>query len=174
MISFFEQDHVSQSDLVEEVRTFLSPESILARAKNFEYRPQQQQMAVAVAEALLGRNKLIVEGGTGVGKSMAYLVPAILYAAQMRKKAIICTHTINLQEQLMFKDLPLLQKVLGVDFTYTMLKGRNNYLCTRRLQRAMTHAKHLFTTTEQRELERIYEWSQKTKDGTLFPEALRP
>ena len=174
MISFFEQDHVSQSDLVEEVRTFFSPESILARAKNFEYRPQQQQMAVAVAEALLGRNKLIVEGGTGVGKSMAYLVPAILYATQMRKKAIICTHTINLQEQLMFKDLPLLQKVLGVDFTYTMLKGRNNYLCTRRLQRAMTHAKHLFTTTEQRELERIYEWSQKTKDGTLSDFAEEP
>ncbi|MBR4249987.1 MAG: hypothetical protein IKQ24_07540 [Verrucomicrobia bacterium] len=71
MISFFEQNCVSQTDLVEEVRTFFSPESILAHAKNFEYRPQQQQMAVAVAEALLGRNKLIVEGGTGVGKSMA-------------------------------------------------------------------------------------------------------
>lgn len=160
--------------MVESVRTFFSPESILARARNFEYRPQQQQMAVAVAEALQNGGKLIVEGGTGVGKSLAYLVPAILYATQNRRKAIICTHTINLQEQLVNKDLPLLQKVMGVDFSYTMLKGRNNYLCTRRLYRAMKNASNLFTSTEQKELERIYEWSKKTKDGSLSDFAEEP
>ncbi len=124
-------------------------------------------MAVAVAEALESGNKLIVEAGTGVGKSLAYLVPAILFATQNHRKAIVCTHTINLQEQLIQKDLPLLQKAMDVDFSFTMLKGRSNYLCTRRLHRAMKYAKQLFTSTEQQELDRIYEWSKKTRDGTL-------
>jgi ATP-dependent DNA helicase DinG len=174
VISFLGQNGVSEPDMVRDVRTFFSPEGSLARFKNFEYRPQQQQMAEAVAEALLTKNKLIVEGGTGVGKSLAYLVPAILYATEHKKKAIICTHTINLQEQLIQKDLPLLKKILDTDFTYTMLKGRSNYLCTYRLHRALRNAKYLFTDTEQAELERIKEWSEKTKDGTLSDFAVEP
>jgi len=113
-----------------------------------------------------------VEAGTGVGKSLAYLVPAILFAIAEKKKAVISTHTINLQEQLTEKDLPMLSGVLGalaepVHFSYTMLKGRANYLCTRRLQKAMQQSGHLFTSTEAKELQRIYEWSKKTKDGSL-------
>jgi ATP-dependent DNA helicase DinG len=73
---------------------------------------------------------LLVEAGTGVGKSFAYLVPAVLFAARRKKKAIICTDTISLQEQLVEKDLALLKRVLPVDFAYAMLKGRSNYLCT--------------------------------------------
>lgn len=153
--------------MIKDVRTFFSPEGSLAQFKNFEYRPQQQRMAEAVAEAFLTNNKLIVEAGTGVGKSLAYLVPAIFHAVQNKKKAIVCTHTINLQEQLIQKDLPLLKKILDTDFTYTMLKGRSNYLCTYRLHRAMRNAKYLFTEAEQAELERINEWAQKTQDGTL-------
>lgn len=167
MISFSGQNGVSESDMIKDVRTFFSPEGRLAQFKNFEYRPQQQRMAEAVAEALLTNNKLIVEAGTGVGKSLAYLVPAIFHAVQNKKKAIVCTHTINLQEQLIQKDLPLLKKILDTDFTYTMLKGRSNYLCTYRLHRAMRNAKYLFTGAEQAELERINEWAQKTQDGTL-------
>ncbi len=167
MISFSGQNGGSESDIIKEVRTFFSPEGSLARFKNFEYRPQQQRMAEAVAGAFLANNKLIVEAGTGVGKSLAYLVPAIFHAVQHKKKAIVCTHTINLQEQLIQKDLPLLKKILDTDFTYTMLKGRSNYLCTHRLHRAMRNAKFLFTEAEQTELERINEWAQKTQDGTL-------
>src|SRR6185369_11660077 len=110
---------------------------------------------------------LIVEAGTGVGKSLGYLIPAILYAVGQRKKAIISTHTINLQEQLIGKDLPMLEKVMPVRFTYTMLKGRHNYLCTRRLAKAMQQAEHLFTTPDVAELKRIHEWSKTTKDGSL-------
>ena len=89
-----------------------------------------------------------------------------------KKKAIISTHTINLQEQLTEKDLPMLTGVLAalpepVKFSYTMLKGRGNYLCTRRLQKAMQQSGNLFTSSEAEELQRIYEWSQKTKDGSL-------
>src|SRR5208337_4442209 len=92
-------------DLVKQVEAIFSPTGILSKAKNFEFRPQQQDMAVAVARALENGEHLAVEAGTGVGKSLAYLVPAILYAVANSKKAVISTHTINLQEQLSEKDL---------------------------------------------------------------------
>ncbi len=155
------------ANLVDQVRHLFSPEGLLAQAKNFEFRPQQQQMAVAVAEALLNKRHLAVEAGTGVGKSLAYLVPAILFAVAEGKKAVISTHTINLQEQLTEKDLPLLARILPVRFSFTMLKGRHNYLCTRRLHRVFQQADSLFTGPERRELERILEWSRTTRDGSL-------
>jgi len=157
----------SASDLVTQVEEIFSPRGPFAKARNFEYRPQQQAMAVAVARALVNREHLLVEAGTGVGKSFAYLVPSILFAVAQRKKAIVCTHTINLQEQLTEKDLPVLEKVMPVSFTYTMLKGRQNYLCTRRLHKAMQQSDGLFTSPEVSELRRIYEWSKTTKDGSL-------
>jgi Rad3-related DNA helicase/REP element-mobilizing transposase RayT len=164
--------HPSGTDLVSQVEAIFSPTGILSRAKNFEFRPQQQEMAVAVARALQNQEHLAVEAGTGVGKSLAYLIPAILFAVAQKKKAIISTHTINLQEQLTEKDLPMLTGVLGalpepVKFSYTMLKGRANYLCTRRLQKAMQQSGNLFTSSEAEELQRIYEWSRTTKDGSL-------
>jgi len=157
----------SAPDLVAQVEEIFSATGIFSKAKNFEYRPEQQQMAVAVARALVGREHLLVEAGTGVGKSFAYLVPAILFAVEQKKKAVICTHTINLQEQLVEKDLPVLKQVLPAEFSYTMLKGRGNYLCTRRLHKAMAQSDSLFTSPEQSELQRIYEWSKETKDGSL-------
>lgn len=162
----------ARPDLVDQVREMFSGSGIFSHAKNFEYRPEQQAMAVAVAQALEGQGHLLVEAGTGVGKSFAYLVPAILFAVAKKKKAVISTHTINLQEQLVEKDLPILQTVLKgqevpVDFSFGMLKGRANYLCTRRLQKAMQQADSLFTSPELSELRRIYEWSQETTDGSL-------
>src|SRR4029077_5911306 len=85
-------------DLVRQVEEIFSPNGLLSRSPNFEFRPQQQQMAVAVARTLQNREHLAVEAGTGVGKSLAYLIPAILYATSDKKKAVISTHTINLQE----------------------------------------------------------------------------
>ena len=80
----------SGTDLVSQVEEIFSPTGILSRAKNFEFRPQQQEMAVAVARTLQNREHLAVEAGTGVGKSLAYLIPAILFAIAQKKKAIIC------------------------------------------------------------------------------------
>ena len=114
--------------LVPQVEEIFSPKGLLSRSPNFEFRPQQQLMAVAAARALEEGKNLIVEAGTGVGKSLAYLIPSILFAVARRKKAIISTHTINLQEQLILKDLPMLARVLPVKFQFTMLKGRHNYL----------------------------------------------
>ena len=166
-------------DLVAQVEEIFSPRGILSKASNFEFRPQQQEMAVAVARALQNREHLAVEAGTGVGKSLAYLIPAILFAVAQKKKAVVSTHTINLQEQLTEKDLPMLASVLGslpepVKFSYAMLKGRANYLCTRRLQKAMQQSGNLFTSSEAEELQRIYEWSKTTKDGSLSDFSIEP
>ncbi len=176
MISTIEsQPAGSGIDLVRQVEEIFSPTGILSRAKNFEYRPQQQAMAVAVARALEGREHLAVEAGTGVGKSLAYLVPAILFALAQKKKAVISTHTINLQEQLTQKDLPMLSAVLApLKFNFAMLKGRSNYLCSRRLRKALMHADGLFTSPEIEELKRIHEWSKTTEDGSLSDFEIEP
>ena len=168
MISVIEsQPAGSSSTLIQQTADIFSPKGILSRSPNFEFRPQQQEMAVAVAQALADGEHLAVEAGTGVGKSLAYLVPAILYAVANKKKAVVCTHTINLQEQLTQKDLPMLEQIMPVKFTFTMLKGRGNYVCTRRLQKAIQQAPNLFTSTETEELQRIHEWSKTTTDGSL-------
>src|SRR5271170_4313895 len=153
--------------LVRQVEEMFSPSGRLSKSPNFEYRPQQQEMAVAVARALEQKEHLIVEAGTGVGKSLAYLIPAIFHAVAHNRKAIISTHTINLQEQLILKDLPMLGKALPVKFQFTMLKGRHNYLCTRRLQKALQQSHQLFASPGVEELKRICEWSKKTVDGSL-------
>jgi len=175
MISIIEpQSAGAGGDLVKQVEEIFSASGVLSRSSNFEFRPQQQQMAVAVARALDKGEHLAVEAGTGVGKSLAYLAPAILYAKGKKKKAVVCTHTINLQEQLMAKDLPILQKVLPVEFSYSMLKGRANYLCTRRLHKAMQLSGNLFTSSETEELQRIYEWSKSSTDGSLSDFEVEP
>src|SRR5438045_7599364 len=155
------------TEFVERVRTIFSEGGLLSKAKNFEFRPQQQEMAVAVARALEEDRHLVVEAGTGVGKSLAYLIPAILFALEQHKKAIISTHTINLQEQLLHKDIPILKKVLPVEFEAALMKGRQNYLCARRLERALQSAKELFTGPETHELNRIVERTNTTDMDTM-------
>ncbi len=176
MISAIEhQPAGSGADLVKQVEAIFSPTGILSRASNFEFRPQQQQMAMAVARALERREHLCVEAGTGVGKSLAYLIPSILFAKAQSKKAVICTHTINLQEQLTQKDLPMLEAVLKpLHFSFAMLKGRSNYLCSRRLHKAMMQAGSLFTSPEIEELRRIHEWSKRTDGGSLSDFEIEP
>ena len=160
--------------LIAQVREIFSESGMLSKSRNFEFRPPQQQMAVAVAQALERGEHLVVEAGTGVGKSLAYLIPAILFAAARKKKAIISTHTINLQEQLIEKDLPMLRQILPVAFDYTMLKGRQNYLCTRRLERAYQQGAKLFSSSDEQELRRVHEWSKQTKDGSLSDFEIEP
>jgi ATP-dependent DNA helicase DinG len=158
----------------QEVREMFGKRGLLSSTKNFEYRPEQQQMAAAVAGALEENRHLVVEAGTGVGKSLAYLVPAVLLSLEHNRKAIISTHTINLQEQLLQKDIPVVRKLLGQPFEAALLKGRQNYLCPTRLERALQLQSDLFTGPEQQELLRIKEWSQKTTEGTLSDIDIEP
>src|SRR5438445_5324596 len=162
------------SEFVERVRAFFSADGPLSKARHFEFRLQQQEMAAAVATALEEERHLVVEAGTGVGKSLAYLTPAILRAIEKRKKAIVSTHTINLQEQLLYKDIPILKKILPIEFEAALMKGRQNYLCPRRLERALQQQNELFTGPEQNELTRLAEWARTTRDGSVSDLSIEP
>jgi Rad3-related DNA helicase/REP element-mobilizing transposase RayT len=134
----------------------------------YEHRPQQLEMAAAVGRAISEGHHLLVEAGTGVGKSFAYLLPAIDYAVRNKKRVVISTHTISLQEQLVDKDIPLLQAVYPDEFTAVLVKGRSNYLCQRRLEQARQRQSLLFDDGRQLEsLWAIEEWSRRTTDGSL-------
>ena len=152
------------------VSDVLAPGGLVGRKlPGYEHRPQQLQMAELVARALADKEHLIVESGTGVGKSFAYLVPAIgLAAEQDLKRVVISTHTIALQEQLMEKDIPFLKKVLPVEFKAVLVKGRGNYLCLRRLTSASCRQDRLFGSERQlKNLWRLEDWAVRTQDGTI-------
>lgn len=161
-------------ELTKAMEAFFGPDGALSQAKNFELRPQQRQMAMAIASALAQRHHLIVEAGTGVGKSLAYLVPGLIHALDHHTKMVVSTHTINLQEQLFHKDLPVTRRLLGRDFKYVLIKGRQNYLCPQRLARALQHAPELVASTEAAELARLREWAATTTDGSLSDIAPEP
>ena len=111
--------------------SILGPGGILSeKLLHYEYRPQQVRMSESVADALHDNRYSILEAGTGIGKTIAYLIPAILSG----KKVIVSTGTKNLQEQIYFKDIPLLRDILDTDFFAVHMKGRSNYLCWRRFK----------------------------------------
>jgi ATP-dependent DNA helicase DinG len=160
-----------------ELTSILSPEGAIARrlGKDYEFRPQQLEMASAVAAALAEKKHLVVEAGTGTGKSFAYLLPVIDFAVSQRKKVVISTHTISLQEQLIEKDIPLLQSVYPDEFTAVLCKGRSNYICHRRLESTRAHQDALFEDHEEKEsLWNIEEWAAHTTDGSLSSLNPRP
>jgi ATP-dependent DNA helicase DinG len=124
-------------------------------------------MAQWVKGAFRDGKHLVVEAGTGVGKSFAYLIPAIYYSIGTGEKVVISTNTISLQEQLVEKDLPFLQSALPVPFKAVLVKGRGNYLCLRRLTRASHRKKQLFAGARAlAELQRLEGWAYQTADGT--------
>ena len=151
------------------VETALGPGGLVAKhLQGYEDRPEQLAMARAVEAAFAAPHHLVVEAGTGVGKSFAYLAPAIYQAVRQKRRVVISTYTISLQEQLIEKDLPLLKAALKEDFTAVLVKGRSNYLCLRRLERACRQAANLFEDESSRkELRRIADWALVTKDGSL-------
>jgi ATP-dependent DNA helicase DinG len=153
---------------ISDLREVLGPDGLIAKQlTGYEFRPQQLEMAEAVASALSSDEHLVVEAGTGVGKSFAYLLPAIDLALKTYEPVVISTNTINLQEQLISKDIPFLQQVLPQPFTAALAKGRGNYLSRRRLNSLLTHERGLFDTkAEVDDLARIVEWVNVTEDGS--------
>jgi ATP-dependent DNA helicase DinG len=150
--------------------SILAPGGAIARRMGelYEFRPQQLEMAAAVQNAIERGKHLLVEAGTGVGKSFAYLLPAIDYAVSKKKRVVISTHTISLQEQLVEKDIPLIQAVYPNEFTAVLVKGRSNYLCQRRLEQARGRQGMLFDQPEQlASLRAIEQWARRTTDGSL-------
>jgi ATP-dependent DNA helicase DinG len=152
------------------LENILAPEGAIARrlGERYEFRPQQVEMAAAVGEALEIGEHLLVEAGTGVGKSFAYLLPAIDFAVRQKKRIVISTHTINLQEQLIEKDIPLLQSVYPDEFSAVLVKGRSNYLCKRRMEQTSRRSTSLFEFDRQMDsLHMVMDWASKTNDGSL-------
>ena len=135
--------------------------------KGYEFRPEQIEMARSVAEAFNGACFLAVEAGTGVGKSMAYLAPAALYAVQNNARVIVSTNTKNLQEQLFFKDLPDLEAALDLPFQYALLKGRGNYICLNRWDAALTNLDNVFTEEERIGALPLVVWADRTETGDI-------
>jgi ATP-dependent DNA helicase DinG len=160
-------DGLPSPGFADSVREAFSPGGLLAKSRDFEFRPQQQELATAVASVLVGSAPLVAEAGTGVGKSLAYLVPSARFALETGRKGVISTHTIHLQEQLVRKDIPIVRKLLDHDLPAVLLKGRQNYLCPLRLRRALEQSGDLFTQAETDELETIRRWAERTRDGTL-------
>lgn len=160
------------------LETLLSTDgSIARRLTGFEPRPQQVEMASAVQHALESRGQLLVEAGTGVGKSFAYLLPAIERIIAHGERVVISTHTINLQEQLIDKDIPLLNAVTPDEFSAVLVKGRGNYASLRRLKLASERQDRLFTDALARDsLHMIEDWAYTTRDGSLatLPQLPRP
>ncbi len=146
----------------------LSPASKLGRTlPHYEVRPQQVKMMELVAQAFNEQGIAVIEAPTGVGKTIAYLLPAAQWAVRNRERLVISTRTINLQEQIMQKDIPDLAACLDKPVKAVLVKGRSNYLCPKRLERALTEATLFEDEEDQEQLKAIAEWARKTEDGTL-------
>ncbi len=154
------------------VQDFFGPATPLRQASElggrpYEERPQQRDMAIGIAQAIENGGHLCVEAPTGVGKTFAYLVPAVLTALESGRPVVVSTHTISLQEQIVQRDLPLLQKLLHLEFRYAIAKGRANYLCQRRYHAALgDQQKYLPLPGMESELDRIRDWADQTRDGS--------
>ena len=154
-------------DITAEAQAFWGPGGSIATAMpGFEARPQQVRMAGAIQQAFTNRRHLVVEAGTGVGKSFAYLVPVIQQLCATGQKAVVSTFTITLQEQLANKDVPFLKSCLPQPFEAVLAKGRGNYLCKRRLDFAYRMQQSLFGPASH-ELDAIRQWAATTEDGSL-------
>lgn len=156
---------------------------VARRLDRYEERPEQLEMAEAVVRAMEEKHHLLVEAGTGVGKSFAYLVPAILETCRQnetrtgkdRKRLIVSTNTISLQEQLINRDIPFLNAVLPVEFSAVLVKGRSNYISLRRLKGTVERAGNTFSNEEElSQLDQIAQWSRKTSDGSRSDLDFRP
>ena len=131
----------------------------------YEDRPEQLRMAFAVAEAFNNGRLAVIEAGTGTGKSLAYLVPAILWSLANQERVVISTNTINLQEQLIRKDIPFLQRATGFEFRAVLVKGRGNYFCKRRGETARLEPS-LFEDELTGELNAVLDWAGQSADGS--------
>jgi ATP-dependent DNA helicase DinG len=158
-----------------EIDALLGPGGPVSEAHPaYEDRPTQRDMAREIVRAYNEGGIALAEAGTGTGKSIAYLTPAILWSLRNRERTIVSTNTINLQEQLVGKDLPFLRRALGQPFRFALVKGRNNYVSIRRARLAAQQAQLLLDDGPQKEIEAIIEWIGTTREGSLQDLSFQP
>ena len=160
---------------LDDLAAALGPGGAVARRHpRYEDRPQQRDLSRLIGRLYNEGGVGIAEAGTGTGKSVAYLLPAIRWALQNRERTVVSTNTINLQEQLVEKDLPFLRRALGEPFRFALVKGRRNYVSIRRALLAKESAGTLLDAERQAELAAIVEWLKTTQDGSLSDLSFRP
>lgn len=184
MISLNEGGGGAVSHALELTSRIFADDGWLCARLNLEHRPEQERMAHAVAASFTGDSSLLCEAGTGVGKSLAYLLPGIIHAVDTSRQFLVSTHTKTLQEQIRDKDLANCRRLFAAvpelaayrDFTSAVLMGKGNYLCTTRLKRAIVEKTELFATPEQEQLARIEAWAKTTDTGLYadLPERVAP
>ena len=172
---------------LDELSELLGPKGPLAQKVHkegieYEERPTQQELLRLVASGFNASSIIVAEGGTGIGKSFAYLLPAAFWSVHNKQRVVVSTATINLQQQLIEKDIPLIQEISGLDdLKAELVKGRNNYLCWWRLKQAEEEESHYLDLNSEgpneqfsAELSSISQWSNLTKDGSLSDLGFRP
>ena len=159
-----------------EMDSLLGEDGPVARAHPaYEDREGQRELARAIVEAYNHGGIRVAEAGTGIGKSIAYLLPAVLWATRNRERTVVSTNTINLQEQLILKDLPFVRRALGIPFRFALVKGRHNYISIRRAHLALATAPALLDEgAQQAELNALGGWLETTRDGSLQDLSFQP
>jgi ATP-dependent DNA helicase DinG len=139
--------------------------NVTSRFEGAEERQGQMEMSHAIAESLASGRSIIVQAGTGTGKSLGYLIPAVLHG----KKAVVATATKALQDQLARNDLPLLQETIGVDFTWAVVKGRSNYVCRQRIEELESKDDQIefdeMRDSVKKEVDELVKWARTTDSG---------
>ncbi|MGL4392229.1 MAG: helicase C-terminal domain-containing protein [Fusobacteriaceae bacterium] len=162
-------DVYNEKNIAIEIKPYFEEQGLISKHfPDFEYRKEQLHMAQIIEDGFNEEKKVVVEAGTGTGKTLAYLIPGIEWAVKNKKRIIFSTNTINLQEQLLGKDIPLAKKVLGYDFKYLLVKGRGNYLCKRKYFNVIMGEKidmSDFSIVEKNQFNDIIKWGRKTETG---------
>lgn len=163
------------SPFLQEIVELLGPTGPFANGlPGFEWRPSQQEMAISVGHVLIEGGVVLAEAGTGTGKSLAYLVPAALHALQTGEKVVISTNTINLQEQLIYKDIPLVQQLLAPNLQACLVKGWHNYVCLYRLLSLQRMANTLPGMPSNDDLAKLSDWAKESNTGSLSEWPIEP
>ncbi len=145
---------------------FLAGGNFSKNLPQYEYRKQQIDMLESVTNAFNENKVAVIEAGTGTGKSLAYLVPAVFWSIRNKERVVISTHTINLQEQLIEKDIPILRRCCGQKFKCALVKGRNNYICLRKVSNLRADGGVLIEERDRQQLNDLMAWAGKTRDGS--------
>ncbi len=167
----------------EEIKTINAPETLFMFAENgllskllkrYEYRQEQTELVEATIEAFNNNKHLISEAGTGIGKSFAYLIPALIWLKENKTRIVVSTNTINLQEQIISKDLPEIIDIVAPTVKYALVKGRNNYVCIKKVKDGLNDIDKFDFDEQINFFENINNWLNRTKDGSITDLGYKP
>ncbi len=166
VVKAFKKEAARWLDLADILERFGPHGALAQKLADYEPRPAQRQMAKTVAATFNHSQVALIEAATGTGKSLAYLLPAILWAVHNKQRVVVSTNTINLQEQLIHKDIPLLNQVLDCEFNAVLVKGRHNYLCLDKLNSVDQQGRLMLDRDEQADVTALSQWARHTADGS--------